>query len=106
MNVKRSHSPWYVYVIVSDNTHYVGCTNDVERRLRQHNGELRGGAKFTRGRIWSLGTVYGPFPSRSKAQSAELRVKRYRGCKRLQVPELEIVSLQSPLTLGVLRPES
>lgn len=84
-------SAWYVYVIVSDNVHYVGCTTDVKRRLKQHNGKARGGAKFTRGRTWFLGVVYGPFPSRSKAQSAEACVKRYRGYKRLQVPELAVV---------------
>lgn len=92
MNAKRPHSPWYVYVIVSDNTYYVGSTNNVERRLRQHNGELRGGAKFTRGRAWKVGVVYGPYSSRSSAQKIEVRVKRLRGAKRLSAPK-DVITL-------------
>ncbi len=33
---------------------YIGITNNLTRRLRQHNGELVGGAKRTRGRQWEL----------------------------------------------------
>ena len=92
MNRKSPHKPWYVYVLVSDETHYVGSTNDVERRLRQHNGQLRGGAKFTRGRTWKVGVVYGPYSNRSSAQKIELRVKRLRGAKRLTAPK-DVITL-------------
>ena len=64
---------WYVYVLVSTvrAITYVGCTSDVARRVRQHNGELSGGARFTRGgRPWDLGAVYGPFNGRGDAQRA------------------------------------
>jgi predicted GIY-YIG superfamily endonuclease len=38
----------YVYVLYSGNRTYCGYTVNPSRRLRQHNGELVGGAKSTR----------------------------------------------------------
>lgn len=39
---------WGVYLLkCRDNSLYCGVTNDMQRRLRQHNGELKGGAKYT-----------------------------------------------------------
>ena len=42
---------YYVYIVkCSDGTFYTGKTNDLPRRLLQHNGELINGAKYTRSR--------------------------------------------------------
>ena len=35
------------YLIFNDNYSYVGITNNLTRRLRQHNKEIKGGAKYT-----------------------------------------------------------
>jgi len=42
---------WYVYLLeCADSTIYCGIALDVQKRLAQHNGQLCGGAKYTRGR--------------------------------------------------------
>ena len=40
---------WFVYLLrCANNSLYCGVTNDIDKRLRQHNGEIVGGAKYTR----------------------------------------------------------
>jgi structure-specific endonuclease subunit SLX1 len=73
---------WFVYVLWSParRRSYVGITSDPPRRLRQHNGEVRGGARATRGgRPWSVAALHGPYPTRSQALRVELDLKRRRG---------------------------
>lgn len=46
-------SEWFVYILrCADGTLYTGVTTDLTRRLREHNGELKGGrgAKYTKAR--------------------------------------------------------
>ena len=46
---KKVSKLWYVYLLrCADNTLYCGITTDLYKRLRQHNGELIGGAKYTK----------------------------------------------------------
>lgn len=80
---------WYVYVLLSvRGSTYVGSTTDVVRRLRQHNGEIKGGAKTTRReRPWSIGCVYGPYPDQSQACKVECEVKKLKGTARLNFSE-------------------
>ena len=41
---------YIVYLLknTSNNRTYLGITNNSKRRLRQHNGELKGGARYTK----------------------------------------------------------
>ena len=45
----------------------MGYTTDLERRLRQHNRELAGGAEYTAGRSWEVHAVYSSFRDKQQA---------------------------------------
>lgn len=74
--LKRS---WSVYLILSTNIPiktYVGVTTNFSRRLRQHNGELKGGAKSSRvGRPWVCACIIQGFLGRSEACAFESQWK-------------------------------
>lgn len=74
----------YVLHSKSASRTYVGVTNDIPRRLQQHNGRTPGGARATRaGRPWKVRVIYGPFATRGEAQQVEHEVKQRRGAERL-----------------------
>ncbi|MFT7667967.1 MAG: putative GIY-YIG superfamily endonuclease [Planctomycetota bacterium] len=78
---------WVVYVLVSTalGRTYVGIALDIERRLLQHNGELPGGARSTRGgRPWELAVTYGPYATRGQASKVEYALKQRKGIARLE----------------------
>ncbi|PIU56077.1 MAG: hypothetical protein COS89_06385 [Deltaproteobacteria bacterium CG07_land_8_20_14_0_80_38_7] len=65
---------WYLYVLkCSDNTLYTGITNDLERRLEEHNSGH--GSKYTRARKPSEIIFYKKCRSRSDALKQEAYVK-------------------------------
>lgn len=75
-------SRWSVYMLVNSRGRtYIGATTDIERRLRQHNGHIRGGAKSTRDRgPWITVALLSGFENRSSAYRWEKIIKsRCRG---------------------------
>ena len=72
----------YVYLLVStDNTTYVGATVNLDRRLRQHNKEIKGGAhatamKVNKGETWSRACYVSGFPDWSATLQFEWRWKQ------------------------------
>ena len=75
---------WYVYMLkCADGSLYTGVATDLPRRLRQHNGELAGGARYTSGRrpvsmVWSETA-----PDRSAAQQREAEIRRFSRQQKL-----------------------
>jgi len=69
--------PWYCYMLASTDgaKTYVGATTDPDRRLRQHNGEISGGAHATKGRKWNRQFLIGGFTCERLALKFEWRWK-------------------------------
>jgi len=71
---------YLVYILKSVNLSYVGMTNDFTRRFRQHNQEIKGGAKYTKKRSsWYPICIIDGFPDMKSAWQCEWRVKRGKG---------------------------
>ena len=70
--------PNFVYLLQSTSSPaktYIGVTNDIARRLRQHNGEIVGGARYTRRfRPWKFLALFA-MRSRREALQLEWRAK-------------------------------
>ena len=72
----------YVYFIESTNgSTYIGATVNLDKRIRQHNKELKGGAtatsiKVSNGEIWSYVCYVENFPSWNEALKFEWRWKQ------------------------------
>ena len=74
--------PFYVYFIQSSNgSTYIGATVDLDKRIRQHNKEIKGGAtatsiKVNSGEVWSYVCYVENFPSWNEALKFEWRWKQ------------------------------
>ena len=72
----------YVYLLLSsDESTYVGATVDLDRRLRQHNKEIKGGAhatgaKVSKGETWNRVAHVEGFPDWQAALQFEWRWKQ------------------------------
>jgi len=68
---------YLVYILKSDNLSYVGMTNDFFKRFRQHNGDLKGGARYTKKKdSWYPVLIIDGFTDMKSAMQCEWRLKR------------------------------
>jgi len=103
---------WYVYLLVStNNSTYIGATINLEHRLRQHNGEIKGGAvatsiKVKAGEVWKRVCHVSGFPSwpaalqfewRWKQLSRKLSQKMFPLERRIQAL-IQLLKLEKPTT--------
>jgi putative endonuclease len=79
---------WHVYILqCADGSLYTGVARDLQRRLLQHNGELVGGSRYTRGRrpvelLWSDNAS-----DRSAAQRREAAIKKLNRADKLRLSQ-------------------
>ena len=70
-------SEWCFYIIKNKNSTYAGVSPDPTRRLRQHNGEIKGGAKYTtsKGPGWEHICLVKGFQDKIQSMQFEWAVK-------------------------------
>ena len=98
---------FYVYLLLSsDNSTYVGATVDLDRRLRQHNKEIKGGAhatgvKIDQGNIWTRACHVSGFPDWKSALQFEWRWKQLsrKLLKKMLPLERRMTALKELLSL-------
>ena len=80
--------PWFVYLLrCANNSLYCGVTNDLDKRLRQHNGEIAGGAKYTRANGPCVLVYQEQVKDRSTALKCECEIKAMTRDEKLTLLE-------------------
>ncbi len=80
----------FVYILTcSDETLYVGCTNNLEKRLQQHNGSKKG-AHYTKLRRPVVLRYSESFSTLKEARQRESEIKRWRREKKLALIQLKV----------------
>ena len=76
---------WYVYILqCKDKTFYTGITNDLKRRVEEHNISDRG-AKYTRGRRPVKLVYLCRRKNKSRAQKEECRIKKLSRAEKIKM---------------------
>jgi putative endonuclease len=75
----------FTYILeCADKTLYVGCTNDLKKRLKQHNG-AKAGAHYTKIRRPVVLKHFERFRTIAKARAREAELKRWTREKKLEL---------------------
>lgn len=85
---------FYVYLVrCFDKTIYCGVAKDLEKRIKEHNGLLKGGARYTRGRRPVELVYYESCKNLSEALIREAQLKKLsRKKKSILVNESDLGS--------------
>jgi putative endonuclease len=87
-----SRAKWYYFSVsyityileCADGSLYVGCTNNLDRRIRQHN-DSKSGAHYTKIRRPVILKYKELFPTLREARQRELEIKGWRRDKKLKL---------------------
>ncbi|OGG55228.1 hypothetical protein A3D62_01415 [Candidatus Kaiserbacteria bacterium RIFCSPHIGHO2_02_FULL_49_11] len=76
---------YFTYILeCADKSLYIGCTNDLEKRLKQHNGS-KSGAHYTKIRRPVILKYSESFLTLKEARSRESEIKSWRKEKKLDL---------------------
>lgn len=82
--IRQRNIMWEVYIIkCKDNKLYTGITNDLERRVGEHNSGQ--GGRFTRPRKPVKLVYHETTPSRSEALKREAEIKKLSRYEKLEL---------------------
>jgi putative endonuclease len=81
-----TNSPYIVYILLcNDMSLYTGITNNLERRFKQHNGQIKGGAKYTRSKRPVSLLYTEKFETKSDAMKREYEIKKLKKDKKILI---------------------
>lgn len=98
---------YYVYMLLcSNDSLYTGITPDLEKRMRQHVGQIKGGARATALRPPKEIAAVWTAPDKSAAAKAEYAIKRLTPAQKRSLTQAphrlnDILNREEPLPLEV-----
>ena len=90
---------FYVYILFSKtaNKYYIGSSDDVQRRLSEHNDPLANKGKFcAKNGPWEIVYIESGFAARADAIRREKQIKSWKSRKKIE----ELVSAYSASTIS------
>jgi putative endonuclease len=79
---------WWVYILeTADNTYYTGYSNNIEKRIYEHNQTNRG-AKYTRGRRPVKLVYKEEYTTKSEAMKREYAIKQLSRLQKKKLYEI------------------
>ena len=85
MTSEKENADWFVYILeCKDKTLYTGITNNLEKRIEQHNHSPEG-AKYTRARRPVKCVYTEKHNNRSEATKREMAIKKLSRIEKLNL---------------------
>jgi len=93
----------YILTHTEHNKTYCGITNNLKRRLRQHNNEIKGGARYTTtNKLTGEWIIYLTIPNLTKSQSLSLEWKIHHKYGRGETPILRRLDVLHKLNIDYI----
>lgn len=86
---------YYFYILrCSDNSLYCGQTNNLERRIKEHNFDKFKSAKYLRGKTPVKLEYFESYPTLRLAMKRELQIKKWTKAKKEELVKGNLVLLK------------